>query len=307
MKEVHIPRSLNQVWDLLDREPGAMLYAGGTDLIPKVRKGLLSPPSLICLERVRALKEVTDGGEEVFLGAGLTHHRVEALPSVQREFPLLAQAVGVLASPPIRHMGTMGGNIVTASPAGDTLPALTVLRAEVELVARERTRRMALADFIKGPGRTALEPGEILRGLWIRKASHFSVHHYEKVGRRKAQAIAVVSMAALLLMEGDIVKEARFAWGSAGPTVMTSRAVEEVFTGNPLSLEVLKRAALLAESAVKPIDDIRASAAYRREVAGRLLFRLLPGEIPSAGGEPGSLPLRGEPCPFLTDGASGLS
>ena len=188
----------------------------------------------------------------------------------------MAKAVSFLASPPIRHMGTIGGNIVTASPAGDTLPALYVLGAEVEISSGSGSRRLPLASFIRGPGTVDLHTGEILTGVWLQKALHWNVHHYEKIGRRKAQACAIASMAAILEMsdEGRIEK-ARLAWGSVGPTVVTSAAAEESIIGGDLCLETLKPAVKLVQDAVSPIDDVRASAEYRRTVAGALLLRLV--------------------------------
>jgi CO/xanthine dehydrogenase FAD-binding subunit len=180
-----------------------------------------------------------------------------------------------LASPPIRHAGTIGGNIVTASPAGDTLPALYVLGAEVQISSEGRSRRLPLASFIRGPASVDLEPGEILTGVWLQKTLGWNVHHYEKIGRRKAQACAIASMAAILEMsdEGRIEK-ARLAWGSVGPTVVMSAAAEECIKGRNLCLETLKPAVKLIQAAVSPIDDVRAGAEYRRTVAGALLLRL---------------------------------
>jgi xanthine dehydrogenase FAD-binding subunit len=191
-------------------------------------------------------------------------------------FPILINGLKVLGSPPIRNMGTIGGNIVTASPAGDTLPPLYVLRAELELRTKNSSRRIPIMDFIRGPGETLLSPGEVLTGIIVRKRPDLNLHHYEKVGQRKALAIAVVSLAALLkISEGGMVEEARLAWGSVAPTVVTSAEIEAMLIGCRLSRKVLEKAAQMARAMVKPIDDIRASADYRRQVAGNLLLRLV--------------------------------
>lgn len=270
-----MPKTLEDVWQLLERNPDAAVYAGGTDLLVRMRSGLVNPPSLVCLERIAELQVVHDDGEQVFLGAGMTHSHVLANQLILKEFPVLAEGMKVLGSPPIRHMGTLGGNIVTASPAGDTLPALHVLDAEVEIGSDSRTRRVPIRDFIQGPGMVDLERGELVIGAWVKKAPQYTVHHYEKVGRRKAQACAVASMAALLKLNQDgEIEKVRLAWGSVGPTVVTSSAVERALIGEPLSLDSLKGAIPIVERAVSPIDDVRAGADYRRIVAGALLLRL---------------------------------
>lgn len=275
MRSVHLPRSLEELWTLLDKEPDAALYAGGTDFLVRLRSGLEAPGNLICLERVEELNGVRDDGAEVFIAAGTTHSRLQDNPIVRQEFPVLTQAVGVLGSPPIRHMGTIGGNIVTASPAGDTLPPLYVLGADVEVRSSDSRRRIAISDFVRGPGVTGLVTGEVVTGVWLRKAPRWNVHHYEKVGRRKAQACSVASMAALMeLSESGAIRSVKLAWGSVGPAVVTSEDVERALCGEELSTAALRRATHLVEKVVSPIGDVRASAEYRRTLAGALLLRL---------------------------------
>jgi len=276
MRKVFLPQNLEALWPLMAEFPGALIYAGGTDLLVKLRLRLVDPPALICLERIEELKGVKDQGEEVFIGAATTHSVLLGDPLIKMHFPVLTQALKVLGSPLVRNMGTIGGNLITASPAGDTLPPLYVLGAEVELRTKNNRCRLPVQDFIRGPGNTLLAPGEILTGVRIRKHPEINIHHFEKVGQRKALAIALVSLAAALQIGGDgRVQKARLAWGSVGPTVVTSREVEAALEGNPLSLDALEKAATLARFAVSPIDDVRACADYRRRVAGNLLLRLL--------------------------------
>jgi xanthine dehydrogenase FAD-binding subunit len=275
MRNVFIPRTLNELWQILEDEPRSALYAGGTDLLVRMRNGLIHPNQMICVERIEELKGVEDRGEEIFIGPCTTFTKLLESPLMMNHFPILINGLKVLGSPPIRNMGTIGGNIVTASPAGDTLPPLYVLRAELELRTKDSSRRIPIKDFIKGPGETVLAPGEVLTTIFVRKRPDLNLHHYEKVGQRKALAIAVVSLAALLkISETGIVEEARLAWGSVAPTVVTSTEIETMLIGNHLSRQVLEKAAQLARAIVKPIDDIRASADYRRQVAGNLLLRL---------------------------------
>jgi CO/xanthine dehydrogenase FAD-binding subunit len=186
-------------------------------------------------------------------------------------------------------MGTIGGNIVTASPAGDTLPPLHVLGAEVELLSAEGARRMSLSAFILGPGKTALKTGEILSAIWIPRPAGTAVQHFEKVGLRGAMACSVASLAALIsLSASGTIESARLAWGSVGPTVMRAPAVEAALIGRPLAPKTLETLIPLVGEAITPIDDVRASAGYRRRVAGNLLLRLLRFAGPLPDTTPGS-------------------
>jgi CO/xanthine dehydrogenase FAD-binding subunit len=275
MRSVFLPQKLEELWPRLE-DPSTFLYAGGTDLLVRLREGTLKAENLVCLERLAELKEVEDLGTAVRIGAACTHTQLLLHPLVRRHFPILIQALGGLGSPPIRHQGTIGGNIGTASPAGDTLGPLYALRAEVELRTRETARCLPIQDFIQGPGRTDLKSGEIITEVRVPKCPAFNLHHYEKVGQRRALAIAIAGLAVLMRISGDQTIEAvRLAWGSVGPTVVTSAPVEAFLRGRSLSREVLREAADLARQAVAPIDDLRASADYRREVAGNLLRRLI--------------------------------
>ena len=276
MRKVLLPHTLEELWEVLRAEPQAAVYAGGTDLLVKLRQGLVDSSRLVCLERIEELKGVQERSDEVFIGASSTHTYVLANPVIQNNFPVLKKALQVLGSPAIRNMGTIGGNICTASPAADSLPPLYVLDAGVEIRSKNGPRRMALKEFILGPGRISLRPGEIVSGVWVKKAPGYNVHHYEKVGQRRALAISIASLAGLLrVTENGVIEEARFAWGSVGPTIITSPEAEKALVGNRLSRPILEKAACLARSAVEPIDDVRASAKYRRLVSGNLMVRLL--------------------------------
>jgi len=283
MREVFIPDHLDEVWGILERDPEAMLYAGGTDLLVKQRAlkplDALNPRSLeplICLENIHELREIYQQKNLVFIGSCVSHTKLMENLLIQKHFPLLIQALRVLGSPPIRNMGTIGGNICTASPAGDTLPPLYTLGAVVEIRSIDSSRLMPLQKFVRGPGNIALQKGEILYGLWVATNQGYTVHHYEKVGQRKALAIAIASLSALLSIScTGIIEKARLAWGSVAPTIVTSYAIDEILIGKSFTEETLRMAVPLVEQAISPIDDVRASAEYRRMVAKNLLFRLL--------------------------------
>ena len=274
MSRVLLPQDLDQLWQVWADHPQAVLMAGGTDLLVRRRAGLVAADTIIGLEGLAELKVLEEREEGVFLGAGLSLRAILDSPLAQDRLPLLLQAMGVLGSPPIRNMATLGGNLVTASPAGDTLPALYVLEAQVDLLAPSGRRRLPLAEFVLGPGRTALARDEVLAGVWIPPVEGFNRWRYQKVGQRQALAISLASLAALLEMDGNQVARARLAWGSLGPTVVRAPQVEQLMAGAPLTLEGLAPAADAAREAVSPISDLRASADYRRQLAGNLVLRL---------------------------------
>lgn len=275
MRKVFLPRTLLECRSILDAEPDACVYAGGTDLIVQMRAGELNPPVLVCLERIAELQGVREHSDHLWLGAGTTHADLLNHSLLRRHMPVLVKALKMLGSPLIRNMGTLGGNICTASPAADTLPPLYVLDAELELQSKNAVRLLPLRQFITGPGQRQLAKGELLAGVRVKKPEGFNIHHFEKIGQRKALACAIASMAALLrVSSGGVIETARLAWGSVGPTVVTSPSLEAALTGERISRTTLEKVARMARQVVSPIDDIRASAAYRRQVAGNLLLRL---------------------------------
>jgi len=197
-------------------------------------------------------------------------------PLVRKFLPVLTQALASLGSPLVRNMGTLGGNLVTASPAGDSLPPLVALDAVVELASREGTRRLPVSELLVGPGRTALGAGEIVRAVCIPPPPPGCLQHFEKVGRRAALAIAVASLAAVIARDAaGRVNEARVAVGSLAPTVLRCREGEAFLIGRRLDRETLRALGQGIREVISPIDDIRATAAYRRQVAGNLPLRLL--------------------------------
>ena len=282
MPDIFTPRTLEELLDLKQARSDLAVFAGGTDLMIALRHGRVRPGALACLDRIHAMGEISDTGTHIALGAAATHTRILSHTLVQSHAPVLAKALETLGSPHIRNMGTIGGNLVTASPAGDALPPLTVLDALVETAGREGFRTLPVRDFITGPGTTRLAPDQVVWRILIPKAPAFSLHHFEKVGLRRSLSIAVVSLAALLDQgpEGRI-RSARLALGSVGPRVVPCPRAEELLTGNCLDPGVLELAAGEVRSSVTPISDVRATAEYRRRVAGNLVLRLdqyLPGK-----------------------------
>jgi xanthine dehydrogenase small subunit len=276
-RPVLMPESLTALWQTLAENPDVRVLAGGTDLLVWIRSRRVDPAALVSLERIEALRGISETADGVRIGACQTHATLLENPLIGRLFPVLTRALETLGSPHIRRMGTLGGNIMTASPSGDTLAPLHVLGASVELCSAREVRRMPIDAFILGPGKTALNPGEILSAVLIPKAERGMHQHFEKVGLRNAMACSVASLAAIMRVSGSgMIQTVALAWGSVGPTVMRAPKLEAALIGRPLTQETLAEMMPLASDALSPIDDIRASAAYRRRVAGNLLRRLVP-------------------------------
>lgn len=275
MMNVLLPPSFEELWSAVDAHPDFCIFGGGTDLLVKMRNASMRTAALIGLERIAELRTVREESDTIIIGAAAPIASLVDNESLSTAFPVLTAALGTIGGPAIRNMATIGGNICTASPAGDSLPPLYVLDAELILKSRTGERSLAIRDFILGPGRTAMKPGEILAEIRLQRRPAFNLQHFEKVGQRKAHAISIASLAVCATRKDDgTVHDIRCAWGSVGPHIVESDAVHAALNGHPLTESVITRAAARAQRAVSPIDDIRASADYRRTVAGNLLFRL---------------------------------
>lgn len=274
MMQVLFPQSLAELHILRQEIPDGRILAGGTDLLVKLRHTRKKPPALFALERVGELGEVTISDTEITIGAAVTLQRLLECDTVKTEFSALFRAVETLASPPVRHGATLAGNVCTASPAGDSVPPLVVFGATIEISSPSGCRRISLADFIRGPGMTVLQPSEVVTAVRIRRPSSPRQSVFHKVGKRRAMAIAVASMAALLEEDEPGGRRIRLAWGSVGPTVITSPTIERLLEERGFDNSALCEAGQLLADIVRPIDDVRASAEYRRRLAANLLLRL---------------------------------
>jgi len=271
LPEIVQPRDLADAVRLTGE--GGKPLAGGTDLFVRLRKGAERPPFLVYVGELPELRGIrtTEGGVEI--GAAATHAEILSAPATA-QLSILRLALATIGSPALRHMGTLGGNVANASPAGDGLIPLYLLGARVNVVGPARERSLPVEEFVLGPGRTALQPGELIRSLAIPLPQDGAHPYFRKVGRRQALLIAVASLGALVWVEDGAVREARLALGSVAPTVLLPREVERALVGRPLTVEALAGLRDALSSAVRPISDLRASADYRRRVSGNLLIDL---------------------------------
>lgn len=265
-----VPRTLDEALEARAAYPDAVPVAGGTDLWVEVNARRLRSAVLLDLSRVEELRTWERRNGSVFVGASVTFTRVIRELGAFRP---LVEAARTVASPQIRNRATIGGNLVTASPAGDGIAVLAAYGADVIASATGgRTRRIPLEEFLVGPKRTSLAPDELLVGVeWTPPPGPGS---FAKVGRRSAMVIAVASVCLQLDEETHTV---RLALGSVGPTVLRAPRAEEFasdldWSGAQGTLEEFGR---LAAAAASPIDDLRGTAAYRRHVVGVLAQRAL--------------------------------
>jgi CO/xanthine dehydrogenase FAD-binding subunit len=275
-----VGRSLAHVLEVLGAQPDARVVAGATDVIPFVRAGRWRPSLVVDISRLDELHDIRLVGDGLEVGALVTHAQLMASPLVRQHAPLLAEAAGCVAGPQVRSRGTLGGNLCTASPAADTAPALLVLDAQVQLAGASGRRQLPLAQFLVGPGKTALRAGELLHSVVLPALPAGAGAAFGKVGKRQALVISVVNGAALLtvLPQEGCVGEARIALGAVAPTVVRCAAAEAYLVGRrPAAGEpaLFDEAAVRVLESIRPINDVRGSAAYRKAAAVGLARRIL--------------------------------
>lgn len=257
------------------REDGSAILAGGTDLLVKMRSGLVSPKLLLDISDLESLQGVSADDGVLEIGAAAREEDLIASQMLGDRLPLLQRALRSLGSVQIRNRGTLGGNLVNASPAADTAIPLLLYDAAVVLQSLARERVLPVEEFLLGPGKTALEPGEFVRALRIPLPDRPFATFFHKVGKRQALTIAIASVGALLDVDGGTVREIRLAAGSVAPVPMRLRRAEEFLRSIELTEAAIDEAKRIAADSVSPIDDIRASAEYRRAVVGDLVARAL--------------------------------
>jgi aerobic carbon-monoxide dehydrogenase medium subunit len=266
--EYHRPKNLLEVLELRQANPGALLMAGGTDLMVRIRRGDLRPRDIISLRRVeelRGIEQLLGGGLRI--GANVTMRELILNEDIQVRFPVLAQAAGRLGSPQIRTSATIGGNLCNASPCADTAPPLLVLEAMVELLSPSGGRDIPLRDFFNGPGQTSMASDEIFGAVKLLPMEEGEGALFMKKGRVRMD-LAQASVAMRLSLEGSRCRAAWIAAGSVAPTPVRLEKTEAVLQGNDLSDDLLELAEEVAAGEVSPMDDIRASASYRRQIVG---------------------------------------
>ena len=259
--------------------PGAAILCGGTDLLIKMRAGMIQPELLLDITHVESLHGIRVEGSNLEIGAAALESDIIRSSLVNEHVPLLGSVLRQLGSVQIRNRGTLGGNIVNASPAADSAIPLLLYDTEIQIVGPEGERWTLLEDFFTGPGRTTLELGEFLRTLRLPIPHIGFSPFFHKVGKRNALTIAIASLGTLVRLDEGVIRELRVAVGSVAPTPLRLREIEEQLTGRVLDRSLIAEARELAVNSISPISDVRASADYRKNVIGDLLVRALQAQM----------------------------
>ena len=270
-------KSMPEALEVLSSDgPQALAVAGGTNVVPDLRSGRHTPKIVLDISRLKELHGIRREDGHVLAGGGVTIGELLASPLIAEHGQTLQMAGKLFANPMVRNRATVAGNLVDASPAADTAPALLVLDAEVDLQSKAGCRSVPLNEFFTGVRKTVRRPDELLMCVRWPVAKERTAYGYYKLGLRQADAISVVSVAIRLEMNVDgSCRDARIALGSVAPRPLRALAAEESLRGQSLTETVFARAGKLAAEAVSPISDLRASANYRQRMVAVLVERLL--------------------------------
>jgi carbon-monoxide dehydrogenase medium subunit len=274
--EYHAPTSLPEALDLLAKYEGkGTVLAGGTDLLVSMKKREVLPEHLISLKGLAELKGIHHEKEGMKIGASVTLDEIEHSKMIQDKFCALWDAVQVMASPQIRSLGTIGGNLCSAAPSADTAPPLIVLDASVEIISSKGKRKVLVEKFFKGPEESVLKPGEILTQILIPHPLEKSSGAYFKLMRRAAMDLAQVGVAVCLSFDSEkrICRGAKIALGAVGSTPIRAFKAEQILLNKEMNETVGKEAGTIAALEANPRSSIRASKEYRREMTEVLTKR----------------------------------
>ena len=271
-----IPKMLSEACDLLwDYGDQAKLIGGGTDLVIALRNGDLKPSCLIDVSNIPELRRIEEKDGTVSVGAAVTHSEIASSSIIKKYGKVLSDAVAEIGSPQIRNVGTIGGNIINASPAADTLPPLMVLDAVAQVTSREGQKEVPLHLLFKGPYETNLKPHEILVRVSFRKLSSDIKSSFVRLARREAMAIARMSVAVILQREKGKrqIKEVRISLGSVTPTPQRITDVEAILRGKTPDEERLKIASRKISEVMIQHSGIRPTTSYKAPVVEALFMR----------------------------------
>lgn len=273
--EYHCPESLEEALKLLGGQGERVaVLAGGTDLLVKTKQRGVEPSAVVSIRKIPSLAHIEERSDGLHIGAAVRMIQLERSEAVRRFFPLLAEAVSAVGSVQIRDMATIGGNLCNASPAADGSVALLALDSTVYVASRAGTRSFILSKFFRGPGKTAIAPGELLTGVSVPYLPPHTGTAFARVSRTDMD-LAKVNVAAALTLDGGKISCARVALGAVAPTVIRAAAAESILVGGVPSEELLRKAGEEASKEARPITDVRSTAEYRRRLVSVLVRRTL--------------------------------
>lgn len=280
MVKTYIPKTLKEAIEIR-LETGAIPFAGGTDLMVKYKSwsGALPalPGTVVYIGDLEELKSTEIVNDYIYIGSAA---KLSAIIDLNGIPEYVRQPVKSIGSPPIRNLGTLGGNICNASPAGDSLPMLYALDAELELTSEEGSRLIQISEFILGPGKTCLKQNEILTRIIIQK-NHFNRWDFRKIGSRKANAISKLSVFFTASVDNSSLEDIRITFGALGPTIIRRKELENNLTekGHYISTADFENIIEGYRNALSPISDVRSSKDYRSDVAVGILKEMIEKEL----------------------------
>lgn len=269
------PTSLAAAVDYYTQYPGATLWAGGTDLVVRLEHKKLKVAEILDLTSIAELRFIRDCDHQVKIGALTTIYDLETSPAIKEEFPLLAQAAHALGSWQVRTLATIGGNIVTAAPSAETANPIILTGGTIIVCSKDGEREIPAGQFFTGPGQTSLMPGEIVKEIILPKLPQGFQSIYMKESLRRSMDIALANMGCVIKLDGDKCEEVRIGLGAVAPVPMRAAQTEKLLNSQVMSLELIEKAAQTAANECKPIDDIRATADYRRDLIKTMVQRAL--------------------------------
>ncbi|MCI0661852.1 MAG: xanthine dehydrogenase family protein subunit M [Acidobacteria bacterium] len=270
------PTNLDKAYELLaNLGSHAKIIAGGTDLMVLMNGGLLGAEEFIDIWRLSELRGITDEGETIRMGTLTTFTQLIKSPLIQHYIPALAEASRTIGAIQTQNRGTIGGNIVNASPAGDSLPVLAAFEAEVEIGSIRGVRRVAFNNFYTGYRKTVMEPDEIVLAVRMPKLKPDERSFFFKVGTRRAQAISKTVMAVKAGITDGVINSINIGLGSVAPTVIRAVQTESLLTNAILDATMIEQARITISQEVAPITDVRSTEHYRRTVTGNVLAKIL--------------------------------
>ena len=283
--EYFSPRTLGEALSALADAAGpARALAGGTDLLPRLDKGLLGATRLVDLKRIPELGQIDfDPASGLTIGATVRIADLIEHPEVRRLYPAMADAASRTATVQIRNMATIAGNLCNGSPCADNAPVLIARGARLVLRSPRGERIMPIADFFKGPGKTALDPDELLVRIQVPPPPPDTGFAFAKLPARTHVDISAVNVGVMVARKGRVCEKARIVLGAVGPTPIEAHKAEARLAGAILEPKLIEEVGELAASETRPIDDVRSSASYRRAMAAVLVRRALAAAAASAG------------------------
>ncbi|MBL7079561.1 xanthine dehydrogenase family protein subunit M [Candidatus Bathyarchaeota archaeon] len=281
---LHRPTSLGEALELMGALKSVKPIAGGTDLLPLMRDRAITVEDIVDIRGLHELKGITVEDGTLRIGALTTLTEVLESPLVAEKASVLREAVGHIGSVQTRNQGTLAGNICNASPAADSAPALMVIGAQARVSSARGVRRVPVEELFAGPKMNSLGKDELVTEILIPELPSGSGAAFEKLGRRRGITLAVVNAAAYLAMDGKKCVDARIALGAIAATPIRLPEVEAAYKGRELTPEAIEESSRACYSLVNPVDDVRASADYRREMACVLVKRAIVKAHARAGG-----------------------